>query len=104
MHHPPLNFGPVAPELVLVGVGLLLLLVEAISKRVTHAMLAAGALVGLAGAAVASILLWNWHGPATVLGGMVAADRFSVFARVIVLGVGAVGVAFGYHYFERVGE
>jgi len=49
-------------------------------------------------------MLWNRHGNPTVLGDMVAADRFSVFARIVVLGVGAIGVAFGHHYFERTGE
>src|SRR6266545_4722676 len=104
MHHPPLDFGPVAPELILVGVGLVLLVVEAVWSRISHAWLAAGALLGLAGAGVASAMLWNRHGNPTVLGDMVAADRFSVFARIVVLGVGAIGVAFGHNYFERTGE
>jgi len=104
MHHPPLDFGPVAPELILVGVGLVLLVVEAVFQRLSHGWLALGALAGLAGAGVASAMLWNRHGNPTVLGDMVAADRFSVFARIVVLGVGAIGVAFGHHYFERTGE
>jgi NADH-quinone oxidoreductase subunit N len=104
MQHPPLDFGPVAPELVLVGVGLVLLVVGAVRPRLSHAWLAVGALVGLAGAGVASVLLWNRHGPATVLGDMVAADRFSVVARLVVLAVGGIGVAFAYHYFERTGQ
>ncbi len=102
--HPPLSFGPVAPELVLVGVGLALLLLDAVFPRVSHGALALATLAGLAGAAGAATSLWHWHGPLTVLGGMVAADRFAVFARLVVLMVAAVGVLLGYHYFERNGE
>ena len=55
-------------------------------------------------AAVYDVTLWSWKGPPTVLGGMVAADRFAVFARIVLLAVAAIGVAFGYHYFRRTGE
>ncbi len=104
MPHPPLSFGPVAPELVLVGVGLTLLILDAVVPTVRHSVLALASLAGLAGAAAASAVLWNWHGPLTVLGGMVAADRFAVFARMVILGVAGVGVLLGFHYFERSGE
>ena len=82
MTHPPLDFGPVLPELILVGAGLALLLVEAIFKRLNHAWLAAGAFAGIFAAGAASVWLWNWSPRAfqqdsAVLGGMVAADRFS---------------------------
>jgi len=100
--HPPLDFAPLAPELILVGGGLVLLVVEAVSKRIGHGALAIASLAVIAAAMVASILLWDWHGPATVLGGMVSADNFAVFARIVVLAVAAVGIAFGYHYFQRV--
>jgi len=109
VHHPPLDFGPLLPELILVGVGLTLLLVEAIFQRLSHAWLAVGALAGIVAAGVASAWLWNWqprpfqHDNA-VLGGMVAVDRFAVVSRIVLLGVAAVGIAFGHHYFERSGE
>jgi NADH-quinone oxidoreductase subunit N len=102
--HPPLSFGPVAPELVLVGVGLALLLLDALMPRLPHGVLLLATLAGLAGAAAASAWLWHWHGPLTVLGDMVAADRFAVFARLVILMVAAVGVLLGHHYFERTGE
>ncbi|MDP9342918.1 MAG: NADH-quinone oxidoreductase subunit NuoN [Actinomycetota bacterium] len=104
MPHPPLSFGPVAPELVLVGMGLTLLLVDALFPRIRHGALVLATLAGLAGAAAVAAWLWNWHGPLTVLGDMVAADRFAVFARMVVLAVAAVGVLLGHHYFERTGE
>src|SRR5256885_7433015 len=39
--------------------------------------------------------------PATVLGGMVAVDRFSVFIRLVLLAVAAVGVLFAHHRSEE---
>jgi NADH-quinone oxidoreductase subunit N len=104
MLHPPLTFGPIAPELILVGVGIVLLLGEAIWQRVARWMLAVGALIGIAAAAIYDMTLWNYHGPATVLGGMVSVDRFAVFSRIVLLGVAAIGVLFGHHYFQRTGD
>src|SRR5919197_4813126 len=94
--HPPLSFGPVAPELVLVGFGIALLLIGAMVPRVQQSTLALGSLAGIAGAAAATVLLWNWNGPDTVLGGAVAADRFAVVTRLILLVVGALVVFLGY--------
>jgi NADH-quinone oxidoreductase subunit N len=109
MTHPPLDFGPLLPELILVGAGLVLLLVEAIFKRLSHTWLAAGAFAGIVAAGWASVWLWDWTPRAfqrdsAVLGGMVAADRFSVVARLVLLAVAAIGIAFGHHYFGRTGE
>jgi NADH-quinone oxidoreductase subunit N len=107
--HPPLDFGPLLPELVLVAGGLTLLLVEAIFKRLSHTWLAAGAFVTILAAGWASVWLWSWtprgfQRDSAVLGGMVAADRFSVVARLVLLAVAAIGIAFGHHYFRRTGE
>jgi NADH-quinone oxidoreductase subunit N len=104
MHHPPLSFGPVAPELVLVGMGCALLVAVATIKRLDERLLVAGSVLALVGAAVASIWLWSWTGPLTVLGGMVATDKFAVIARLILLAVGAIAVFYGYHYFQTTGE
>jgi len=109
VRHPPLDFGPVLPELILVGAGLALLIVEAVFKRLNRVWLAAGAFAGIAAAGWASVWLWNWsprsfQQDSAVLGGMVAADRFSVVARLVLLAVAALGIAFGHHYFQRTGE
>ena len=104
MHHPPLQFGPVAPELILVGVACLLLIAVAIKKEFDERTIVALTLIGLAAAAAASAILWNWHGPTYVLGNMVAADKFAVIARLILIAVGAIAVLYGYHYFNRSGE
>src|SRR6266550_4508250 len=104
MHHPPLSFGPVAPELVLVGVGCVLLVVVATVKSLDQRTLVLGSLAGIAGAATATVWQWSWDGPLTVLGGMVATDKFAVVARLILLAVAALAVLYGWHYFEGAGE
>jgi NADH-quinone oxidoreductase subunit N len=106
--HPPLVFKPVAPELILVGAAIVLLLMDALRPRDDQRPLALLALGGIAGAAAYSIYLWSWVGkagrPAAVLGNMVAADKFAVFLRLIVLAVAAIGVLLSYHYLDRADE
>ena len=55
-------------------------------------------LVGLAGAGVVAVQLWDWTGAPLVLGDTVAADRFSVLATVILL---VVAAAFGCVYYTH---
>ncbi|MFN2589488.1 MAG: NADH-quinone oxidoreductase subunit N [Actinomycetota bacterium] len=102
--HVPLDFWPIAPELVLVGMGLLLMLGDALRPGYNHASHASGSLAALAGAAAFSVYLWSYDGAATVLGGMVANDRFAVFFRLVILGAAAIAVLLSYHYLERAGE
>ncbi len=100
LHHPPLSFGPVTPELILVGTAVVLLLFDAIVPRVDQRVLLSLTLIGVVGAAAASIALWRWQGNLTVLAGMVAADRFAVVARLILLGVAFIASLFGFQYFR----
>jgi NADH-quinone oxidoreductase subunit N len=102
--HPPLSFGPLAPELVLTGMALVLMLVDALAPQVPSRVHAWLALAGIAGAAVAAAILWNWHGQPVVLGGMVAADRFAVYFRLVILAAAALAVPLSQHYLERTGE
>ena len=97
--HPPVDLGPVVPELVLVGTGILVLLGGATLRRVQASTLLLVSLVGVAAAAAASIALWDWGGGPTVLAGAVAVDRFGVVVRLILLGTAAIGLVFGSHYF-----
>ncbi|HEX5950673.1 MAG TPA: NADH-quinone oxidoreductase subunit NuoN [Actinomycetota bacterium] len=101
---PEVDLGPVMPELILVGAGIVALLVGAIARRVEPLVLLFIAMAGVAGAAAASLLLWDWDGGLTVLAGAVATDRFAVVARLILLGVAALGLVLGHHYFQRSGE
>ena len=101
---PKIDLLPIVPELILIGIGIVVLLGGAIVKRAEPGALLAISLAGVLGAAAASIQLWNWHGGLTVLAGAVAADRFAVVARLVILAAAGIGLLYGYHYFERSGE
>jgi NADH-quinone oxidoreductase subunit N len=101
---PKIDLLPILPELILIGIGIVVLLGGAIVKRAEPGALLAISLAGVIGAAAASIQLWNWHGGLTVLAGAVAADRFAVVARLVILVATGIGLLYGYHYFERSGE
>ena len=106
--HVPLVFQPVVPEFILAGTAILLLLWDAVRPDEDQRPLALLSLAGIAGAAAYTVYLWSWVGrsghPTSVLGEMVAADRFALFIRFILLGVAAIGVILAYHYLDRAGE
>jgi NADH-quinone oxidoreductase subunit N len=102
--HGPILLRPVLPEVILVGVGIAVLLIDALYPERHHASLALLSLGGIAAAAAASLALWKWHGPSAVLGGMVAVDRFAVFFRLVLLAVAGLAVLLSYHYLERANE
>jgi NADH-quinone oxidoreductase subunit N len=102
--HPSVDLWPVLPEIILAGTGILVLLVGVIASRVERVTLLGVSLAGVAGAAVATVALWDWDGARTVLAGSVAVDKFGVVVRLILLATAAVGLVFGHHYFERSGE
>ena len=99
---PELVFEPLLPELVLVVFAIAGLLYEAFAKRSDSIVHLSIGLVGVAFAGATSLWLWNWDGPATVLGNTVAADRFAVLARLLLLVVAALGLILGHQYFARV--
>jgi NADH-quinone oxidoreductase subunit N len=101
---PQIDLAPVVPELILVGVAILVLLGGAVIRRVEPLPLLFLSIAGVAGAAAASVMLWSWDGELTVLAGAVATDRFAVVVRLIILGSAALGLLFGHHYFARSGE
>src|SRR5439155_621112 len=61
-------------------------------------------LAGVAGAAAATLSLWTWKGPGSVLGGMIAADRFAVYFRLVILAAAALGILLSSYYLDRAGE
>jgi NADH-quinone oxidoreductase subunit N len=101
---PAIDLGPVVPELILVGTAIAVLLGGAIARRVEPLGWLFVSLAGVAGAAAASVALWDREGDLTVLAGTVAADRFGVAVRLILLATTAIGLVLGFHYFERSGE
>jgi len=103
-----LVFWPLAPELVLVGVAMFLMLFDSFRPGHDQRPVVAVTLVGILGAAAASIYLWSWTTkpgrPTSVLGNMVAADHFAVFLRLTLLGVALLAVLLSYQYLEGTGE
>ena len=103
-----LSFRPIAPELILVGTALAILLLDALAPREDQRPLALLSLAGIAGAAAYSVYLWTWVSKLghtqTFLGGMVAADRFAIVLRLVLLAVASVGVVLSYHYLDRANE
>src|ERR1700724_312894 len=72
---PAVDMGTIAPVLVLVATGLLVLIVDLLTRRASRALLYG---IGIAGCAVALAALVPQFGhPATTLGGAFASDRFS---------------------------
>jgi NADH-quinone oxidoreductase subunit N len=116
LQSPPIVFGPILPEIIVAGAAILILLVDAIWPSRDQRLAVGLSLLGLAGAAVASIRIWltiddlvaggrpEAAASAPVLGGMVAADKYSVFFRLVVLASAAIAVLLGYHYLRRTGE
>ena len=104
METPELDLLPLAPELVLVGTGIFVLLAEVLVERIRRSALLFLTLAGLAASAAVAVALWRWEGEPTVLAGMVAADRFAVVARLVITGVAAIGAVLFWHHFERTDE
>ena len=100
----PIHLGPVAPELILIGTAVVLMLLDALRPSRDQRPFLALSLIGCLAAGAYSVYLWFWRGPNTVLGGMVAADKFAVFFRLVLVGIAAVAAVLSYHYLGRAGE
>ncbi|HEX6674026.1 MAG TPA: NADH-quinone oxidoreductase subunit N [Actinomycetes bacterium] len=87
---PKIEWRAVAPELALVGAGLVVLLVVAWWPRVRRDLLAALCLAGIAVAAW--LTWWNWDLAKTAFEGAVALDGITRYARLVLLAVGALAV------------
>ncbi|HET9249831.1 MAG TPA: NADH-quinone oxidoreductase subunit N [Actinomycetota bacterium] len=98
---PELVFEPLLPELCLVVFAIAGLLYEAFARRSEPFVHLWIGLAGVVLAGATSLWLWNWDGAATVFGGTIAADRFAVLARLLLLVVAALGLLLGHQYFSR---
>ena len=94
----------IGPELIIAVTGMAVLLMGAIFKRIGQDLLLAITLVGLAAAAIVTGALWSWDGAPEVLGGMVAVDKLTVFGRMVLIGIAAIGALYGFDYFKRGGQ
>jgi NADH-quinone oxidoreductase subunit N len=101
---PELVFEPLLPELALATFAIVGLLYEAFSRRSDPVVHLTIGLLGVALSAATTLWLWGWDGAATVLAGTVAADRFAVLARLLILVVAAFGLLLGHQYFRRSGD
>ena len=103
---PELILAPILPELILAGAAMLILLVDAARPSRGGRPMAVVAMLGIA--AAGAVVVRQWQVPAadelTVLGGMVAVDRYALFFRLVILGCAALGVLLAAHYLERTGE
>src|SRR5918999_1498972 len=113
---PEIVYQPILPELIVIGVGAAILLIDAIWPSRDQRLAAGLSLLGLAGGAAASVWIWfavddrvaEGATPAaaapTFLGGMVAGDKYAAFFRLVILASAAVAVLLGSHYLRRTGE
>ena len=103
---PEIVLRPILPEIIVAGAAMAILLLDAFRSSRDRRPLALLALAALAAAAASAIGLWSWDGAATILGGMVATDRYGVFFRLVILAVAALAVLLSMHDVdeERGGE
>ena len=103
---PDLVLTSILPELILAGVAMLILLVDAARPSPGGRAMAVVAVLGILGAA--AVVVRQWQVPAaeelTALGGMVAVDRFALFFRLVILACALLAVLLAAHYLERTGE
>ncbi len=103
---PKVEYSALAPELVLIGGALVMLLWVAVTRR--RPTWAWAALTGLVGAVslVASWLLWldvDEHGPARAVADAVVVDGFAVFFMVMVSAIVVLGALMGESFLKREG-
>jgi NADH-quinone oxidoreductase subunit N len=89
------------PEIVLTVVGTLLMVLESIGGQRWSRLYGNLSLAGLGGALAAAVSAYGSPGPA--FSGMLIADGFGAFFRVLVIGVGILTVLASYRYLGREG-
>ena len=93
-------FDAVIPVICVTLAGLVVLLAESFRKKGERMALGGLALIGLVGAIISSVLLWDRH---TTSFGVVTADNFALFVNLVILAVGVLTVLFSQHTVERDG-
>jgi NADH-quinone oxidoreductase subunit N len=93
-------FDAVIPMLCVTLAGLVVLLAEAFMRKDEKMPIAPLGLIGLAGAAVASVLLWDRN---TESFGVVSGDNFGLFVNLVLVAVGALTIIFSTQTVERDG-
>ncbi|HVA95642.1 MAG TPA: hypothetical protein VNI36_12155, partial [Candidatus Dormibacteraeota bacterium] len=97
---PPLqDLYRIAPELVLCGFGMLVMVLAPIVPKARHGALAFVSLLGAA-LAVAATALTALH-PGLAYSGLFRADAFSLFVHLVVCGVAFLGILGSIDYLKR---
>ena len=99
----PIDLRPAWPALIVAITGVVVLLVQAMTPKGRRAPFAALSLIGLGAALAAVLLIAMGRGRGVVLGGVVAADDFSLFFHVLLLGITAVAVLLSPSYLRATG-
>src|SRR6187455_1767306 len=92
------QFDAVIPMLCVTLAGLVVLLAEAFRGRGERMPLGGLAIIGLVGAAAASVLLWNRNATSF---GVMTADNFSIFVNLVIIIVGIMTVVVSSQTIER---
>jgi NADH-quinone oxidoreductase subunit N len=98
---PPVALAVVAPILVLVGAGLVILLLDLVPRRVSKTHLAGVALAGVVGALLVSIVRWNGIGRA--FHDMVVLDNYALFFDIVICYAAALVLLLSVDYLRRAG-
>ncbi|CDM64443.1 NADH-quinone oxidoreductase subunit N [Pyrinomonas methylaliphatogenes] len=88
------NLWLLMPELIVASAGVLVMLVDAFTKRLDQRWLTGGiSLIGLVAAAVSCVWLWtSWTGPTEAFFGMIVLDRLRLSFTLVFLVVSALSV------------
>lgn len=92
------SFDAVIPVLCVALAGLVALLAESFRSRNERMPIGGLAIIGLIGAGIASILLWNRNATSF---GVLTADNFALFSNLILVAVGILTVIFASQTLER---
>ncbi len=98
---PTFNFLVIAPELVVLGTALLVMVVDLFLAREKKSWLAWLGLVGVLAAAGTSFFIWDGSDPE--LQKMLVADGYALFLNLVILIAAALAILFSVEYADRVG-
>jgi NADH-quinone oxidoreductase subunit N len=92
------SFDAVIPVICVALAGLVAMLAESFRVRGERMPIGGLAVIGLVGAAIASVLLWNRNATSF---GVVTADNFSLFVNLVLVAVGLLTIGFSSQTLER---
>ncbi|HEX5706331.1 MAG TPA: NADH-quinone oxidoreductase subunit N, partial [Pyrinomonadaceae bacterium] len=99
---PDINFRLIMPELIVSVAGVVVMLVDAFTRRARQRWATgAVALAGLLGAAVSCVWLWNSAGPRSAFNGMVVLDPMRLSFTLVFIVVAALTVLVSMIWMER---